>query len=124
MRRIAVKLLGLLAMAPSPGSAQTWPAPPVGVYGCFGQYGPALPMMFGLLDQRTYSSYDGKKGRYTYDMANGLLTMNDGPLAGIRYQRVGDPSLTPAFRMLNENGQVTSYMCPKEGTKDPNKHPW
>ena len=80
-------------------------------------------MMFGLHDGRTYSSFDGKKGRYTYDMASGLLTMDDGPLAGIKYQRVGDPSLTPAVRMLDQKGQVTAYMCPKQGTKDPNKHP-
>ena len=117
-------LLLLVLLAPAPAAAQSWPPPPVGVYGCFGQRGPAPPMMFGLLDATTYANFDGKTGRYTYVPATGLLTMIDGPLAGVKYQRVGAPELNPAFRMLDAAGALTAYSCPKEGTKDPRKHPW
>jgi hypothetical protein len=81
-------------------------------------------MMFGLLDQLTYATFDRETGRHNYNMATGLLTMTDGPMAGVKYQRVGDPSHNPAFRFLNDRGELTAYTCPKDGNKDPRKHPW
>lgn len=117
-------LLPLALLASASAAAQSWPPPPVGVYGCFGQHGPAAPIMFGLLDARTYANFDGKTGRYSYDLASGLLTLTDGPLGGVKYQRVGAPEHNPSFRMLDAKGALTSYACPKEGTKDPRKHPW
>ena len=50
--------------------------------------------------------------------------MTDGPLKGIKYQRTGKASDNPHFRMLDDKGQQTAFTCPKEGTKDPHKHPW
>lgn len=117
-------LLPLVLLAPASVAAQSWPPPPVGVYGCFSPYGPAAPIKFGLLDARSYANFDGKTGHYSYDLATGLLTMIDGPLAGVKYQRVGAPEHNPSFRMLDANGTVTAYACPKEGSKDPRKHPW
>jgi hypothetical protein len=111
------------ALAQQP-STTPMPPPPTGVYACFGQYGPAFPAMFGLLDARTYSDYDGKTGNYTYDRATGVLTMTTGGLAGTKYRRTGRPEDRPAFRMLDAKGQLTAYMCPREDNKDPRKRPW
>ncbi len=108
-------LVTLLTLSALPAFAAP---PPVGVYGCFGQYGYAFPMMFGLLDGTTYSNYDGKTGRYA--ATEDMLTMLDGPLKGIKYRRTGPQS----FRMLDAKGALTAFVCPKEGTKDPHKHPW
>lgn len=117
--------LVLIALAASlPAGAQFWPQPPVGVYACFGQHGLAFPLMFGLLDESTYANYDGAAGRYRYDVASGLLTMLDGPLAGAKYQRVGAPTVNPGFRMLDGKGAITAYSCPKDGNKDPRRRPW
>jgi hypothetical protein len=107
--------LVLLAAAAIPAAAAP---PPVGVYGCFGQYGPAYPMYFGLLDGARYANFDGLTGRYK--LTGDVLEMTDGPLKGVKYKRTGEQ----AFRMLDGKGNVTAYTCPKEGTKDPRKHPW
>lgn len=92
--------------------------PPVGVYGCYGPYGKSLPSVFGLLDPSQYANFDGKTGHYV--MKGDLLVMIDGPLKEIQYKRIGEQ----AFRMLDDKGALTSFVCPKEGTKDPHKHPW
>lgn len=107
-----------LALATSASVAQGAPAP--GVYGCYGQYGLSLPMMFGILDAKTYANYDGKTGRYSYSA--GTLTMIDGPLGGIKYKSI-DAS-ERSFRMTDAQGNLTAFVCPKEGTKDAHKHPW
>jgi hypothetical protein len=122
MTRVVVAIIGLLASFSA--TAQSWPPPPVGVYACHGQRGLAFPMMFGLLDDSTYANYDGATGRYRYDLSSGLLTMLDGPMAGVKYQRVGAPTVNPGFRMLDDKGQLTAYICPKDGNKDPRKRPW
>ena len=90
----------------------------MGVYGCFGQYSKSLPLMFGLLDGSQYSNYDGKIGHYV--MKGDILLMMDGPLKSIQYKRTGEQ----AFRMLDDKGALTAFVCPKEGNKDPRKHPW
>ena len=120
---IAVLMAPVLAQAQQP-SPQPMPPPPVGVYSCFGQYGIAPPMTFGLLDAETYADFDGKTGSYVYDSASGVLTLTTGGLAGTKYRRTGKPDDRPAFRMLDAKGQLTAYMCPRDDKKDPRIHPW
>ena len=86
---IAVLMAPVLAQAQQP-STQPMP-PPVGVYSCFGQYGIAPPMTFGLLDAETYADFDGKTGSYIYDSASGVLTLTTGGRAGTQYRRTGKP---------------------------------
>ena len=118
---IVVALCLLLATAtvaqvPSPNAA-----PAAGVYGCYSARptfgGPgcvpssvgcmgmktdvAPTVMFGLIDGSTYSDYDGKKGHYTFDATNQVLTMTDGSRKGWRYKRVA----ATAFRFLDEQGK-------------------
>ena len=124
-----------VAQVPSPNAV-----PAAGVYGCYSARptfgGPgcvpssmgcmgmkidvAPTVMFGLIDGSTYSDYDGKKGHYTFDATNQVLTMTDGSRKGWRYKRVA----ATAFRFLDEQGKETAYTCPLEPKKDPLKHPW
>lgn len=120
---IAVLMAPVFAQAQQP-STQPMPPPPVGVYSCYGQYGIAPSMTFGLLDAETYADFDGNTGLYTYDSASGVLTLTTGGLAGTKYRRTGKPDDRPAFRMLDAKGQLTAYMCPRDDKKDPRKHPW
>ena len=33
-------------------------------------------------------------------------------------------SANPSFRVLDEKGQLTAFVCLKKGKKEPRKHPW
>ena len=132
--------LGFVAALGIASRAAAADGPPVGVYacyetratmnapgcmrtnvGCLGmQITPAPVMMFGLIDGQTYSDYDGKRGRYAYDGASGMLTMTDGSRQGWRYKRVAEWS----FRALDAQGKETSFTCPLDAKKDPLKRPW
>ena len=99
--------------APAPalpaGAPGTGGAPQPGVYACYGQRGPALPAQFGIIDGRTYANFDAETGRYV--LANGILTMTTGPMAGFRYRHTRSTP-TDVFRLLDENGAFTAYNCP------------
>ncbi len=138
MRRLVRMAAALVVGAIGQAAAQS--VPPAGVYACyevkatFGQPGcvqsnigcmgmsitPAPVMMFGLIDGSSYSDYDGKRGKYSYDGAAGVLTMLDGSRQGWTYKRVGDWS----FRALDREGKETSFTCPLDAKKDPLKRPW
>lgn len=107
MRSIPLALGFLLAAGAAEARVGGPPAP--GVYACYGQRGPAIPMQFGLIDRTTYATYDGVTGRYTFK--GDQLVMTTGPLAGVKYVRVPDPK-RDGFRMLDAKGQVTQYTCP------------
>ena len=117
---------------------QSFPTLPPGVYGCIGalvsgveigtfsttrqiQAYSDVSFTFGILDGNSYANFDGKTGHYRYEPTTGLLKLVDGPLAGVTYKRL---SAFPAFRLLDRKGALTPVNCPKEGTKDPHKHPW
>ena len=97
------------AAAPTVGAPGTGGAPQPGVYACYGQRGPALPAQFGIIDGRTYANFDAETGRYV--LANGILTMTTGPMAGFRYRHTRSTP-TDVFRLLDENGAFTAYNCP------------
>ena len=129
MRRTRLLPTTLLAATLLPLAAQA-ATPPTGVYACYephlglrpGQmtFQVAPTVMFGLIDATTYSDYDGKRGHYSYDAAQNILTLTDGSRQGWRYKKVADWS----FRMLDPKGQETSYTCPLDAKKDPLKRPW
>jgi hypothetical protein len=94
--------------------------PAAGVYGCMNQDAQELPgLQFGLLDASTYSTYEGGRGRYSYSSASGTLTFTSGPFAGMRESR----DTERAFRMLDEHGSRTAFLCPLT-PKDPHKKHW
>jgi hypothetical protein len=95
------------AMHVTPCSADSSAKP--GVYACYGQNGPAIPMQFGLIDGSTYSVYDGKTGKYV--ISSDVLSFVDGPLAGITYRHVTSSPID-VFRMLDQHGALTAYNCP------------
>lgn len=97
------------APAPTAGVLVTGRGPQPGVYACYGQRGPALPAQFGIIDGRTYANFDAETGRYV--LANGILTMTTGPMAGFRYRHT-QSTPTDVFRMLDDNGAFTAYNCP------------
>ncbi len=94
--------------------------PRTGVYGCMDQDGQETPgLQFGLVNASTYSTYDGGGGHYTYSEQSGVLVFTSGPFAGLRRSRETERS----FRMLDEHGERTAFMCPWE-PKDPHKLHW
>jgi hypothetical protein len=105
--------------AAAPDNGKGMP-PAVGVYGCMNQDGYEMPgLQFGLLDARTYSTYEGRRGRYVYSAQTGILTFSTGPYVGLREVRETQRS----FRMLDEHGARTAFMCPLE-PKNPRKNHW
>jgi hypothetical protein len=114
-----------IALMATPVQAQQSP-PPVGVYECFGRYGPAFPVMFGIVDHNTYETFDAARGEYSFNTSNGMIAMVTGPMTGMRYARVnpsGDPWTENGWRYMDEKGELTAYFCPHVD-KDPTKHPW
>jgi hypothetical protein len=134
--RAAVALVGWLCGAPA------WAAggPPVGVYSCYdarsefnapgcmrtsmGCFGivisPTPVAMFGVIDASTYSDFDGHHGRYSYNAAQGIITMTDGSRAGWRYRKTQDWS----FTLIDNNTGKEIYTCPLETAKNPLHGPW
>ena len=95
-------------------------APRGGVYACINQDGKEMgDLQFGLLDASRYSSAEGGAGKYNYAAASGHLTFISGPLKGVVYVRETEK----AFRMLDENGARTAFMCPWT-SRDPRKKHW
>jgi hypothetical protein len=83
--------------------------PRVGVYGCMNQDAmEVVGLQFGLLNGNTYSTFDGGRGRYSYSRATGILTFTSGPFAGMRRSRETEL----AFRIMDEHGASTAFMCP------------
>lgn len=83
--------------------------PRVGVYACINQdAAEVVGLQFGLLSGSTYSTYDGGRGRYTYSRTSGTLVFTSGPFAGMRRSRETEL----AFRILDEHGAPTAFMCP------------
>jgi hypothetical protein len=75
------------------------------------------PMAFGLIDETSFTTSGGRRGRYTYSA--GILTLDSGASAA-RYQRTG-PNL---FRPLLANGQLGGFTCPLNRAKSPTRLPW
>lgn len=124
MRKLAA--ISILLLAATPAFAEA--PPPVGVYECLDQNIQINPvLMFGLLDGKTYSNYDGKTGHYRYDFKSRQLIMIDGPFEGYHYTRTEHPDPATgadSFRMLDAQGQPTAFECPHNHVKDAHKHPW
>ena len=76
-------------------------------------------LQFGLLNATTYSTFDGGRGAYRYSAKLGMLTFTTGPFAGLKRTRETERS----FRIVDENGRRTAFMCPWE-PKDPRKLHW
>ena len=119
----------LLAAAPKPAApvraaaaaaAEKFGAPRIGVYGCMNQDAmEVVGLQWGVVDATTYSTYDGGRGLYRYELATGLLTFATGPFKGLVRKRTSERS----FRVLDEHGQMTAFNCPWE-PKDPKKLHW
>ena len=94
--------------------------PRVGVYGCMDQDANETPgLQFGILDAKTYSTFDGGRGRYAYSTASGVLSFSSGPFAGLKRSRETERT----FRIIDEHGARTAFLCPWE-PKDPRKLHW
>ena len=127
--RAAFAAVGLLA-APLTWAAD---APPRGVYSCYDvRMGfsptsgsnlvitPTPFAMFGLIDGKTYSDWDGNHGPYTYDAASGIITMTDGSRKGWRYRRTANWS----FTLIDNKTGKDIYTCPFDAAKNPSRGPW
>jgi len=89
--------------------------------GCFGIAIKIAPvMMFGLIDETTYSDYDGHRGRYSFDQGSGVITMSDGSLRGVRYKKIDEWS----FVKLDDKNRKTAFTCPLDKKKNPLVRPW
>ena len=119
-------MMGLaFAVMPSAAGADAAPPPPVGVYECFGQMGALYGAIFGILDSKTYATMNKQTGHYAYNPSSGILTMVDGPLAHVHYvRRMVAGSDKAVFRVLDDAGHITQYMCPRNSVKDPHRYPW
>ncbi len=96
------------------------PPPSPGVYQCHGQSAMISPMTFGIIDGSNYMNSNGKRGRYTYSAASGLLTLDPGR-APVRFQRISGTT----FRALHPTtGQLTAFVCPLNKAKNPQRPPW
>lgn len=131
------RLASLLLLAAGTAQAAT---PPVGVYSCYeaasrfnapgcmrtsmGCFGiviePRPVVMFGVIDASTYSDFDGEHGHYSYDPAQGVITMTDGARQGWRYHKTADW----AFSLIDNKTGQDIYTCPLETGKDPRHGPW
>lgn len=101
-------------------NAATPGAPPVGVYGCLGQnMMEVLTLQWGIVDASTYSTYDGGRGRYSFDPTTSVLTFETGPFKGLKRKRTSGQ----AFRVLDEHGALTGINCPWVH-KNPTKLHW
>jgi hypothetical protein len=123
----AISGIALVSLLALPAAAAE--APPFGVYSCYDakmDYKMQLtitPMpfvMFGLINDSTYSDYDGHHGRYRYDAGTGVLTMLDGPREGWRYHKDG----AWAFRLIDNKDGTEIFTCPFEAAKNPGHGPW
>lgn len=107
--------------------------PPVGAYSCYdarmafspiqGSHLEITPMpvvMFGIIDGSNYADWDGHRGHYTYDTAQGLLTMTDGSRQGWRYKKTADWS----FTLIDNKTGSSIYTCPFEDAANPSRGPW
>ena len=100
-----------------PTAAPSGVAP--GVYECYGQNGMASGA-FGIVDGSTYMSSNGMSGRYTFDVASGVLAL-DTESDPMRYQRISERS----FRVINPaTGGPGGFVCPLNSSKDPRTPPW
>jgi hypothetical protein len=94
--------------------------PRIGVYGCMNQDAFEVPtLQFGLIDGSTYSTFDGGRGHYKYATQSGILTFTSGPFRGLRRSRYTERT----FRILDEHGAETSFVCPWT-PKNPRKPHW
>lgn len=112
------------ARAPEPATplapTQTGgPAPTPGVYECINQQAMISPMEFGIIDGSTYMSSMGKRGRYAYDAATGVLSLDPGATPA-RFQRISPTT----FRVITPNGQLGGFTCPLNRAKNPSRPPW
>lgn len=93
----------------------------MGVYECYDQNANPTPeMMFGLIDEETYSNYDGYVGSYDYDPSTGIIEVGAETGAPARFVRISDRN----FRALNEDGSLAGFVCPLNQAKDPSNPPW
>ena len=122
VRKPSVSAHAAIKAPPRETAAEAFKAipPRVGVYGCMNQDAAELAgLQFGLLDSSTYSTFDGGRGRYTYSPQAGMLTFTSGPFAGLRRTRETERT----FRIVDEHGARTAFLCPWE-PKDPRKKHW
>lgn len=112
----------LAAMLGTSAFAQDFIAAPLrpGVYECYNQNATTVPLMFGLIDSSTYMDAGGRQGRYAYDAASGVLSLDAGSPTPARYKRVAVNN----FRLLRENGELGGFVCPLNPAKDPRRPPW
>lgn len=95
------------------GTEEPAGAVPAGVYDCFGTYNIDTGK-FSVIGPGQYMSRAGGTGSFSFD--GNMLTMVDGPYAGIRYRKEA-PEWT--FRMLKEDtGEDSPFVCPRNTTKD------
>lgn len=79
-----------------------------GVYMCEQDaVGNDTSVAFGIIDGSNYRNFDGKKGKYKYDDASGVLELVSGDSAGLKYVR----TLDTTFRLLKEDGSKTGMNC-------------
>jgi hypothetical protein len=117
-RRTAIVLL-----TAAPAAAKDFLSSPLslGVYECHDQMNnPSYTLMFGLIDENTYSNYDGLIGTYAYDPDTGVISVGLDKGAPARYVRTMDT----AFRGLNEDGSLAGFTCPLNRAKDATQPPW
>jgi hypothetical protein len=127
MSRLFFTGIVMILLANFPAAAAE--APPVGVYSCYDakmdykmqlNITPMPFVMFGLINDSTYSDYDGHHGHYRYDAGTGVLTMLDGSREGWRYHKVAGWS----FRLIDNKSGTDIYTCPFEAAKNPDRGPW
>jgi hypothetical protein len=125
------KLKGPLLLAAAVGSflacqsalAEDFLSAPVqpGVYMCRDQgFNPNPKLIFGLINDVLYSSFDGVVGTYAYDRSTGILEIGLQTGAPARYVRIFEN----AFRGLNEDGSLNQFVCPLNPEQDPTSPPW
>jgi hypothetical protein len=122
-------IIGIVMILCANLSAAAAESPPHGVYSCYDaimdykmrlNITPMPFVMFGLINDNTYSDYDGHHGHYRYDAGTGVLTMLDGSREGWRYHK----DAAWAFRLIDNKNGTEIYTCPFEAAKNPNHGPW
>jgi hypothetical protein len=89
---------------------------PIGVYNCFGTYDIDTGK-FSVTAPGRYMSRGGGTGTFEFD--GSMLTMVDGPYAGIRYRK---ENAQWEFRMLKEDtGEDSPFVCPLNTSLDTGK---
>lgn len=106
------------AAAARPAGVPASPPAP-GVYECINQQAMISPIAFGIIDGSTYMSSGGRRGRYSYDPASGILSLDPGANPA-RYKRIS----ATTFRLLKPDGTLGGFTCPLNRAKSPTRPPW